>query len=213
MENFKEGIAWNYSAQDFERKELARACSRWKTWCNRSTNRFCFRTIFVSRFFFFFFCSCCVVVRLSSTRSRDTIDFFEFFPSAFARRGSVYRWTKLIATILCLRLIEEEKFADAPLYICNFAIYRDAFAFRAALCNHPRGLASPPVPRWPPTQGWFVFRLLYYFIYLLITIDHGAFYYRLLSGHEIKLNRSRIHRVAKICVKSFEIKLRSRQWG
>lgn len=86
-----------------------------------STNRFCFRTIFVSRSFFFFFLfllrSCSSIIFDSTTRSRHH-RLFRIFSLGFrsSRIGLPLNQVNRDGARFSPR-IEEEKFADAPLYI------------------------------------------------------------------------------------------------
>lgn len=119
---------------------------------------FAFEQIFVSRSFFFFLFllrSCSSIIFDSTTRSRHH-RLFRIFSLGF-RSSRIGLPLNQVNRDGARFSVSEDRGGKirrrSIIYICNFAIYRDAFAFRAALCNRPRGLASPPVPRRPPTQG------------------------------------------------------------
>lgn len=106
-------------------------------------NRFCFRTK-SSRDFF-----CSISLFDSSFSWLDTTFLEFFFTSASSSRiglplNRVNRGQ--ISARFSVSRIEEEKFADARLYICNFAIYRRSVRFQGCIVQPPTlSLASPPV--------------------------------------------------------------------
>lgn len=128
---------WGTKIMRSRRTSRARAWVDEKNVMTSSMNRFCFRTKIVSTRFFFFFSFCSIaLIRFSWL---DTPTFWNSFSPPSLERGSVYRWTVLISARFSAPRNDVEKFADAPLYIsATLRFIATAFAFRAALCNHPR---------------------------------------------------------------------------
>lgn len=100
----------------------------------------------ISRYFFFFF----FFLLFDSSFSWLDTTFLEFFLASASSSGIGLPLNRVnrvqISGRFSVPSIEEEKFADARLYICNFAIYRHSVRFQGCIVQPPTlSLASPPV--------------------------------------------------------------------